>query len=191
MCVIKVEDVYYMFAEGKNDIAHLLTSFDRIGWIDRGPLDIRRVDGEPIEPGPYGTPTVITDEDHWYLFYEREDRGIWLASSTDAQVWTHVQDDPVIPCGPDAYDRHAVALNQVVVRDGIYYGFYHANAEPDWSGPWTTCVARSTDLIHWTKYCGNPVIPQDRSSAVLVLAPDGTPELFTMHPDVRIYINSK
>ena len=30
--------------------------------------------------------------------------------------------------GPEPYDRAAVAVNQIVKRDGFYYAFYHANS---------------------------------------------------------------
>ena len=36
MQVVKHGDTYYMFAEGRNDIAHLLTSQDRVHWQERG-----------------------------------------------------------------------------------------------------------------------------------------------------------
>ena len=39
--------------------------------------------------------------DTWYLFYERGDRGVWLAKSTDRETWTNVQDAPVIARGPN------------------------------------------------------------------------------------------
>ena len=48
MMVIKDEGTYYMFAEGRDDIAHLLTSTDRIHWTEQGNLDIRYVNGEPL-----------------------------------------------------------------------------------------------------------------------------------------------
>ncbi|MEM9261124.1 MAG: glycoside hydrolase family 32 protein, partial [Bacteroidota bacterium] len=35
----------------------------------------------------------------------------------------------------------------------------HANGDPRRKGPWTTCIAVSEDLVNWTKYAGNPVIP--------------------------------
>ena len=59
VCVVKHENTYYMFAEGERDVAHLLTSTDRVTWKEQGPLDIRMKDGSPIAPGPYGTPTVF------------------------------------------------------------------------------------------------------------------------------------
>src|SRR5262249_54310542 len=128
MCVIKQDGTYFMFAEGKGDIAHLLTARDPTHWTDRGTIDIRLTNGQPISAGPRGTPAAWLEGGIWYLFYERADRGIWLATSKDKEVWTNVQDDPVLPMGPDAYDLYAVAANQITKRDGFYYMYYHANA---------------------------------------------------------------
>ena len=187
VCVVRRDGRYVMFAEGKDDVAHQLTSADGVRWEDLGRLDIRYRDGSPLSPGPYGTPTGWFEDGTWHLFYERGDRGVWLATSTDRRVWTNVQDDPVLGLGPDPYDRGAVALNQVIKRDGVYYAFYHANVNDrrPWAA-WTTDIARSRDLIHWEKYPGNPIIRDDRSSAVLVRTPSGD-RLYTMHPEVRAF----
>jgi hypothetical protein len=186
MCVVREPDgTYQMFAEGRNDIAHRLSSRDGIAWTDHGSLDIRKADGTPISPGPYGTPTAWLEDGVWWLFYERGDRGIWLARSRDLKTWTNVKDDPVIACGPEPYDAAAVALNQVVRRDGFYYGFYHANAHRPWKD-WTSNVARSRDLVHWEKYSGNPIVQGNCSSPILVTTPAGD-RLYTMHPEVRVF----
>jgi beta-1,2-mannobiose phosphorylase / 1,2-beta-oligomannan phosphorylase len=187
VCVVKQGGTYFLFAEGKNDIAHLLTSSDRVHWIDHGSLDIRKTDGAPIGPGPYGTPTAWFEDATWYLYYERGDQGVWLATSKDRKVWTNVKDDPVIAMGPEPYDRAAVALNQIVKRDGWYYAFYHANRHRPWKD-WTTCVARSRDLVRWEKYPGNPIVQDNCSSAILVRTPDGRDRLYTMHPDVKVFV---
>ena len=119
VCVVKQDGTLQMFAEGKNDIAHRLSSSDGVHWTDHGSLDIRKNDGTPISPGPYGTPAAWFENGTWYLFYERGDRGVWLATSRDLKIWTNVKDDPVLACGPDGYDSTAVALNQVVKRGHI------------------------------------------------------------------------
>jgi len=187
MCVVRHENVYYMFAEGRNDIAHLLTSADGLHWQEHGSLDIRAASGQPISAGPYGTPTIWIEGGTWYLFYERDDRGIWLATSRDHRVWKNVQDEPVLARGPDAYDRQAVALNQVIRYRGRYYGVYHANGDAEWKGPWTTCLAASDDLVHWRKFPQNPVIRSNDSSGVLV--DDGRRlRLYTMHPSVKLWL---
>jgi hypothetical protein len=187
VCIVRRDRAYFMFAEGKNDIAHLLSSEDGRTWSDHGSLDIRKTDGTPISPGPYGTPAAWFEDSTWYLFYERGDLGIWLATSKDLKVWKNVQDDPVIRMGPDPYDQAAVAVNQIVKRDGLYYAFYHANAQRPWKD-WTTCVARSRDLVHWEKYPGNPIIGNNCSSAILVRTPRGEDRLYTMHPDVKLFV---
>ena len=43
MMVVKLGPTYYMFAEGKDDQAHLLTSADRLHWTRQGVIDIRKV----------------------------------------------------------------------------------------------------------------------------------------------------
>ena len=185
MCVLKVAGQYWMFAEGENDIAHLLTSSDGHRWTERGPLDIRKVDGTPISAGPRGTPTVLYENGVWNLFYERGDQAVWLARSPDGKIWTNVSDEPILKKGPEAYDQAAVAFNQIIKRDGVYYAIYHANSEYPWKD-WTTCLARSKDLTHWEKYPGNPIIKNNASSGIFVNTPGGL-VLYTMHPEVRRY----
>jgi hypothetical protein len=189
MAVIERDGTRYMFAEGKNDIAHLLSSRDGLRWTDLGPLDIRKVDGTPISTGPRGTPTPFYENGVWSLLYERGDRGVWLARSKDMQVWTNVRDEPVLGMGPEPYDSQAIAVNQIVKRNGYYYTFYHANAHRPWRD-WTSCVARSKDLIHWEKYAGNPIVENNSSSPIVVETPQGD-RLYTMHPEVRAYEPAK
>ncbi|MEZ4902535.1 MAG: glycosylase [Spirosomataceae bacterium] len=186
MSVIKDNGVYYMFAEGKDDIAHLLTSTDRIHWTEKGSLDIRQINGQPISKGAYGTPTIWKENKIWYLFYERGDLGIWLATSKDLKVWTNVQDEPVLTNGPEWYDKYGVAMNQIIKYKGYYYGYYHATAYQDWH-EWSTNVAVSKDMIHWKKYEKNPIIGDDKSSGIMVH--DGKQyRLYTMHPAVHLYL---
>lgn len=188
--VIRHNGTYYMVAEGKGDVAHMLTSEDGIHWQRRGNLDIRKVDGTPIDPGPYGTPTLWIENGKWYLFYERDDLGIWLATSTDHEVWTNVRDDPVIKMGPGKYDSKGVAMDQVIKYNGRYYGYYHGTPDEDWA-TWNSNVAVSDDLIHWKKYDENPIVDTDSisdnySSPILVY--DGKQyRLYTMHGDVRLF----
>lgn len=186
MSIVKVDGTYYMFAEGRDDIAHMLTSKDGIQWNEKGNLDIRKVNGEPISKGAYGTPAIWLENGVWYLFYERGDLGVWLAVSRDLKIWKNVQDEPVLALGPDNYDHYAVAVNQVIKYKGLYYAYYHASDTKEWK-EWTTNVAVSKDLIHWVKYSGNPIIRNDCSSGIMVY--DGRQyRLYTMHPVVNVYL---
>jgi hypothetical protein len=189
VCIVPACGRWWMFAEGDEDVAHLLASRDGRRWQRCGPLDIRLADGTQIPAGPRGTPAVWLEEGVWHLFYERRDDGVWLATSRDLRTFTNVCDEPVLACGPEAYDRHGVAFDQIVSFRGRYYAYYHASPAADRS-TWQTCVATSTDLVHWEKWAGNPLLPVDpehpkRSSATLVH--DGERHrLYTTHPDVRV-----
>lgn len=192
MMVVRHEGTYYMFAEGKDDLAQLLTSTDGIEWKRAGQLDVRKTNGDPIDSGPYGTPTAWFEDGVWRLFYERRDLGIWLAASKDMKVWTNVQDEPVIPLGPADYDKEQVALNQIVKHNGRYYAYYHGAGAPQPETRkrlWCTCVAVSSDLVHWEKYAKNPLfsLAENKSSGILVH--DGKRYLlYTMHDQVRRHV---
>lgn len=186
MYVIKENGTYYMFAESKDDIPRLLTSTDRINWTDHGSLDVRKVNGEPIPPGPHGTPTIVKENGVWNLFYERNDLGIWLARSEDLKVWTNVQDEEVLKMGPESYDKYAVAFNEIIKENGLYYAYYHASAYEDWR-EWNMSIAVSEDLIHWKKYEGNPIMGNNRSSGMPVRV-DGKIRFYTAHPEVMVFL---
>jgi sucrose-6-phosphate hydrolase SacC (GH32 family) len=179
-----------MYAEGKNDVAHALTSPDGLNWQDLGDLVILTTKGDTI-PGPYGTPSVLIENGKWYLFYERDDRAIWIATSTDKVKWTNIQDEPGLEKGQGSYDSGAVASNQVVKFRGKYYMYYHGSTDSTWNIPgnssrWTSNVAMSSDLIHWVKYPKNPIVEGDHSSPILV--PDGNKfRLYTMHDKIWMY----
>ncbi len=187
MMVVKRGDTYYMFAEGLNDHAQLLTSTDRVHWNREGILDIRTADGKPLTAGPFGTPTAWLEGDTWHLLYERFDAGVWLATSRDLKVWTNVQDAPVLVPGPEKYDHNMIAVNQVIKHKGAYYAYYHGSGDDAAPRAWTTNVARSTDLLHWQKYPGNPIVAGDKSSGIVVF--DGRQfRLYTMHVAVDVYL---
>lgn len=192
--IVKNEGVYYMYAEGDKDVAHLLTSKNGIDWEEQGDLVILKANGDTI-PGPFGTPTVWVEDGKWRLFYERMDEAIWVAGSSDHRTWKNISDEPVIKAGPDEYDAAAVAANQVIKYQGKYYLHYHASSDPNWAkegsnAEWTSNIAMSEDLIHWTKYPGNPIIAGDHSSAITVF--DGTAtRLYAMHPEVFLYFSKQ
>ncbi len=188
MMIVKLDETYYMFAEGAMDQAQLLTSTDGVHWERRGTLDVRLKNGEPIPAGPYGTPTAWREGTTWYLFYERRDLGVWLATSSDMKVWTNLQDKPVLVPGPEYYDRDMIAMNQIVKHQGRYYAYFHGAANDKKPNLWSTNIAVSDDLIHWKKYSGNPLFPiaDNKSSGILVQ--DGREfRLYTMHNQVQVH----
>lgn len=190
MMIVPHEGRLYMFAEGEGDRAELLMSDDGLKWDRAGPLDIRLTSGEPIPAGPYGTPTGFVEESTWRLFYERADKGVWLATSKDLKVWTNVSDEPVLLPWPDGYDSSRIAMNQIVRHGGRYYALYHGTDDADRPALWTSNLAVSDDLRTWTKFPGNPLFPKqaDRSSNILVPTADGKFRLYTMHGRVEAFL---
>jgi hypothetical protein len=186
--VLKHGDTYYMFAEGAADgHAELLTSKNRVDWNWEGPLQIRTVDGNRDAQTPCGTPTIWLENGIWYLFYERHDLGVWLATSKDplSRVWTNVTDDPVLVPGPGDYDKQLIALDQIIKHDGAYFAFYHASGEES-PRTWNTNIARSTDLIHWQKFPNNPIVADNKSSGIVISDGQGL-RLYTMHEQVELF----
>ncbi len=191
MMIVRHSDTYYMFAEGLDDQAQLLSSQDGIQWKRIGTLDVRLENGQPIPPGPYGTPTAYFADGVWYLFYERRDQGVWLATSRDMAVWTNVSDTPVLVPGPGQYDRRLIALNQIVPYQGRYYAYFHGSAGDSSPSLWTTNVAVSNDLKTWTKYPGNPLFPvEENKSSGIVVPVEGGFRLYTMHDEVQVHESS-
>jgi hypothetical protein len=178
-------DLYYMVAESEDEQSQLLTSWDKLHWTRVRRLDIRYTDGTPIAPLPFGTPTIFKEAGLYHLFYEKQDEGIWLATSTDLRVFTNVQDEPVLTLGPGDSDATQVALNQVLKYQGRYYAYYNGQGR---STDWSTNIATSTDLIHWQKWSRNPLFPPADFVNSAILVDDGERfRLYAMHTTVRLY----
>jgi predicted GH43/DUF377 family glycosyl hydrolase len=188
--VVRHDDGYLMFAEGAEDQAQLLESPDGIVWKRVGPLDVRLMNGQPIPPGPYGTPTAVSKDGVWHLFYERRDAGIWLATSTDRKIWTNVSDDPVIVPGPAEFDRLMIAMNQIIQIDGKYVAVLHGTGTPEKPREWCTYLAVSHDLKTWTK-AENTLRPvsENKSSGLLISDEQNRWRLYTMHEKVSLHLS--
>ena len=192
MMVVKHGDRYLMFAEAADNQSQLLESSDGISWSRIGNLDVRQANGEPVKPGPLGTPTAFHHANLWYLFYERRDAGIWVARSADLRVWTNISDDPVLVPGPEDYDRLMIAMNQVVCVDGRFIAVMHGTGTPQKPRAWCTYLAESNDLLSWAKRPEGPLIPGDENKSSGVLVDDGNGwRLYTMHAEVDLWKQAK
>ncbi|MBI4531618.1 MAG: glycoside hydrolase family 32 protein [Candidatus Latescibacteria bacterium] len=95
----------------------------------------------------------------YHIFYQHNPDGAywkWIrwghASSTDLVHWTH---HPIaLTPTPDGPDREGCFSGGAVVQGGVPTLIYHGVPEG-------TCIAtcQEMDLIHWTTFDGNPVIP--------------------------------
>jgi len=195
VCIVPHDGILQMFAEGEHDRAQRLTSTDGVTWNRVGTIDVRLKGGAPIPDGPYGTPTAWFEDGVWSLFYERGDKGIWLARSTDLKTFTNVQDEPVMVPGPDDFDRDLIAMNQIIRHKGRYYATIHGSkrpADPTQPSLWASGLATSADLIHWKKYPGNPLRPVSENKSSPLLIHDGQQfRLYTMHGKVDLHLPAK
>lgn len=90
---------------------------------------------------------------------------------------------------PETYDDQQDALNQIVKYKERYYAYYHESGGDFRPRLWSTNTATSKDLVHWTKYEGNPLFPirENKSSGVFVH--DGKRfRLYTMHGKVVVHL---
>jgi len=187
LMIVPHDGTLYMFAEGKGDQSHLLKSTDGVAWQRVGVLDVRKANGQPIEPGPYGTPTAYYEDGVWNLFYERRDAGIWLATSRDMKVWTNVSDAPVMIPGPARFDFDLIAMNQVFKHQGRYYASIHGSKAG--SKLWASGIAVSDDLRTWKKFHGNPLRPiSENKSSGLFIHDRKRFRFYTMHDQVHVHL---
>lgn len=99
----------------------------------------------------------------YYAFYEGEDKygheQIGLASSTDFLTWTKLSvNNPILAKGGAVtWESKRVKIPVVTKHLDTYYLFYTGGNESGYMG---IGLATSTDMLHWTKHSGNPVIPR-------------------------------
>jgi hypothetical protein len=75
----------------------------------------------------------------------------------------------------------------VLKYKGTYYAIYHGSGSGESNpGTWNTDIAKSKDLLHWTKYAKNPLVVDNKSSGELVLVGSGF-RLYTMHDRVDAF----
>jgi regulation of enolase protein 1 (concanavalin A-like superfamily) len=80
-----------------------------------------------------------------------------LASSSDGVNWTRFQNEPVLSiydADRGAWENNVIYQPWLVEHQGIFYNHYNAKGGPEQIG-----TATSSDLLSWTRYANNPVIP--------------------------------
>ena len=80
-----------------------------------------------------------------------------LTVSDDGLTWRKFQKDPVVSihdadCGP--WENKMIYMPWLTEHEGTYHSHYNAKGGPEQTG-----VVTSKDLLKWTRYEKNPVIP--------------------------------
>ena len=184
VCVVRDGGRWQMLAEGRTTI-HRLSSDDGLEWTTEPPLTIVKTGGEPIPPGPTGTPVVVRHDDRWHLFYERYDRGIWHATSDDWTTWQLVDDDPVFTPAAAGFDSAMIAFNQIVPDGDRWIALYHGASQMQKPRLWANGAAISSDLHSWRRHPANPLTAPAANLSSLSTIRDGDRwRFFTTHARV-------
>jgi hypothetical protein len=96
-----------------------------------------------------------------------DDCEIGVAIGTDLRYMKRYVGNPVLKTGaPGTWDAGTVGRRSIrQASDGFYYMAYEGSTEQPYDkASWSTGVARSSDLLHWTKFNLNPVLPRTQTS---------------------------
>ena len=146
-------------------------------------------------------PSVIKVGDTYYMYYTSancwQDSGsggkgparIDYATSPDGLTWTYK--GVSIPKGDaGAWDEERPqAPAKPILKDGLYYMYYAGRGTG--KEPVAIGYATSTDLIHWTKNPGNPVLKKGKCNDPFIFFENGTYYMFyTTWGDAIRYVTS-
>ncbi len=129
----------------------------------------------PVMPGR--CPHLVEHRGTLYLYFVRivqDGYRIFLATSTDGFTFTEVGDNPVLSVGASgSWDAHTVTTPKVFAEDGRFNMLY-AGDGMSLDDPTGIGLAMSDDLVHWTKFPGNPIFtvgPAGAFDSVSVASP--------------------
>jgi len=115
---------------------------------------------------------LIFEAPFYHLFYLQAPRSlpdpelrhnaatIGHAISSDLCSWRD-KGEVLLPGRPGEWDDLSVWTGSVIKRDGLFYMLYTARSTAEQGAVQRIGLARSSDLHHWEKYAGNPVIEAD------------------------------
>jgi len=181
---------YYLVYEGsgasRGEIG-LARSTDGVHFTKSSPNPICQHNSSGIEQANIGTPSLYKENGVWYLFYHSFD---WtdcrdcVATGTDLTSLTKYSGNPIIDTVSNTWESGTIGRRSTIFKEGSYYYLtYEGSTEQPYdTARWSTGLARSTDLLHWTKYPSNPVIPQTASG----MGNDG-PELVKISNVIYLY----
>jgi predicted GH43/DUF377 family glycosyl hydrolase len=109
-----------------------------------------------------GAPEVVFHDSTFYLYFWREVPGkrgfqIHYATSPDGYRFTEPPQSLALPVGPaGSWESFTVETPRIFLDRGLYYMVY-CGSDRNKDYPFSAGLATSRDLVHWTKYPGNPI----------------------------------
>ena len=128
-----------------------------------------KYDRNPILLAPDPThhichPQIVVRSDKLHLFYLHYDEQrppaarLALATSRDGLRWERYGGNPILAPTPGAWDSWRTGYHSIVETSGHYHLYYSGVRKEDRGGWYGIGLATSTDLMHWEKHPGNPVL---------------------------------
>ncbi|OHB56212.1 MAG: hypothetical protein A2Y12_20725 [Planctomycetes bacterium GWF2_42_9] len=198
--VWKDGSTWYMVYEGATynsstwagDIG-LATSTDGYNFYRSDPNPILQNNTSGWESINIGTPTIRKWADGWRLWYhgyDNTDCRVGQATGTSLTSLTKYSGNPTINTVSGTWEAGTVGDRSTVITTASGYNYMAYEGSTDKVGSdfglsiWGTGIARSTDLITWSKYSGNPVTPTGQGTSCYSL-----PELIVIGTDTYLYVS--
>lgn len=123
-------------------------------------VHFKKYDKNPVVVG--GAPEVVFHDNKFYLFYWKAVPGgkgfqIHYATSPDGYNYTEPSESLALPVGPDGSWESFTVETPRIFREGNLYYMVYCGSDRHKNYPFNAGLATSKDLIHWTKYPGNPI----------------------------------
>ncbi len=93
------------------------------------------------------------EQRHWNV-------SIGHAVSQDLRAW-QVMPDALAPSATPAWDDFTTWTGSILEHEGVWHMFYTGSSRAERGLVQRVGLATSTDLVHWEKYPGNPVLEAD------------------------------
>jgi len=131
-------------------------------------IHFTKYERNPIIVG--GAPEVAYRDSTFFLYFWRNVPGrkgfeIHYATSRDGYHYAEPENGIALPVGPEgSWDSFTVETPRIFQEGNICYMMYCGSAQNK-DYPFNAGLATSGDLIHWTKYGGNPIFGRGEERA--------------------------
>lgn len=140
-----------------------------------------------------------------YLFYHGfgesweggspDDCQVGVATGTDLRAMRRYQGNPILRTGPrGTWDSGTIGKRDIIRGpDGWYYMVYEGSTDQPYpTARWSSGLARSSKLLSWEKFPGNPILPTTDGSFGYdgpdwVRTYDGRLHIYFRHPNGATY----
>jgi hypothetical protein len=114
-------------------------------------------------------PEIVVRDGHFFLYFVRVTRvggyAVHLATSSNGIEFREAHPTPVLDKGAQgSWDSYSVTTPRVFTREGFSYMLYAGDGKSR-DDPGAFGLARSRDLVHWSRYAGNPVFRRGHTGA--------------------------